>query len=118
MPSLHPRAKKDLLAMGYEYVEITEHWVAFPVIPGQRRKIKGVRKDLMGFADLLALGGPDHGPTAVQVTSTGNMSARRKKILGSPVARLWCDSGMEVLLLGYCKNKKGRYERREEWISW
>ena len=114
MASLHPRAKKDLLEMGYEYVEITEHWVAFS-------GGGGVRKDLMGFCDLLAVG---HGGcsgkhiAAVQVTSWGNVSTRRKKILGSPVAKLWYESCGSILLLGYRKNKKGRYERKEEWVGW
>jgi hypothetical protein len=96
--------------MGYEYVEITEHWVAFP-------GGGGVRRDLMGFADLLAIG-PSGVAFAVQVTSWGNIAARRKKILASPVAKLWASGPNEILLLGYRKNKSGRYERKEEWVGW
>jgi len=113
MPSLHPRAKKDLLAMGYEYVEITEHWVGFP-------GGGGVRRDLMGFADLLALGHREIGynPCAVQVTSWTNVSARRKKIRASLIAKMWWHDGGQILLLAYRKGKSGRYERKEEWVGW
>ena len=113
MKSLHPRAKKDLLAMGYAHVETTEHWVAFP-------RGGGIRRDLMGWADLLALGLLDSGRNivGVQVTSWNNMSTRRKKISSSDIARTWWLAGGGCLLMGYKKNKSGRYEHKVEWVGW
>ncbi len=53
-------------------------------IPGRSH---GVRQDAFGFIDILAF--RDMDVAAVQATSTGNMGARIKKILASPIAERW-----------------------------
>jgi hypothetical protein len=62
--------------------EVTEHWVAFRGIDkktGQPRK-GGVRKDLFGWIDILAMD-PETGKLiAVQTTSGDNVAARLAKI--------------------------------------
>ena len=65
------RVLKALGDLGYS-AEVVERWDAF-----SRRK-----HDLFGIVDILAVG---NGHTlAVQVTSRGNMAARRRKALESP----------------------------------
>lgn len=62
------RELKYLRAAGY-LVGIVEHWNAHA----------GIRQDLFGFVDLIALG---DGVLFVQVTSEGGMSARWRRMTG------------------------------------
>jgi len=75
-------------------VEITEHWIPQA----------GVRKDLWGFCDLLAIKGKEI--IAIQVTSLSNVNARVDKILKHknylPVKK----SGIKILVQGFGKVKK------------
>lgn len=77
-------------------VEITEHW----------NPHAGVRKDLWGFCDLLAIKGEEI--IAIQVTSTNNMQARVEKILKHknyiPIKK----SGIKILVEGWQKKKAGK----------
>lgn len=96
------RTLKHLRAAGFPLVEVTEHWNPFARI----------RKDLFGFVDVLAVGA-DGGVTAVQTTSSSNVSARVAKITDSdalPILRL---AGWRVLVHGWRKGSNGRYVLRE-----
>lgn len=100
MAKYDTRAKKDLQE---EYTEVAkaEHWNAFA-----RKK-----QDLFGVFDFVAVN--DDEIAGVQITSWGNISARRKKIQSSDVYKPWISAGGVILLIGY-KKVKGRYRRKTE----
>lgn len=85
----------------------------------QRLPIPGkfITRDAFNFGDLLCAGCGNKemfGAIAlVQVTSTGNMSAREKKILAIPEAALWVNAGGEIWLHGW--SKKGARGERKTW---
>jgi hypothetical protein len=97
---------------------VTEHWNAFAKI----------RKDLFGFIDILAIRTiPDldaldphervlaienklRMTVGVQTTSYGNMSARVKKINESPILPILKKAGWKIVVHGWKKNSKGRWE--------
>ncbi len=87
---------------GYSF-EIVEHYNAFA----------GRKNDLFGFIDALAVG-PD-GIVGVQMTSKSHMSERMKKAQGAPAYRNWLASGARFVVMGWEKNKSGRYEFVERW---
>ena len=94
------RSMKLLREEGY-FVWHCETWCAFT-----KRK-----KDLLGFADLLAL--RSKRTVAVQTTSRANLSARRKKILNAESYKHWKEAGNEVLLHGWFK-KANRWQVKTE----
>ena len=69
------------------------------------------RHDLYGCIDLLCIGNGE--TVAVQVTSKSNMSSRIKKIEASEAFPEMLRSGWRVLVQGWWKNSKGRYEVKE-----
>ena len=69
------------------------------------------RHDLYGCIDLLCIGNGE--TVAVQVTSKSNMSSRIKKIEASDAFPEMLRSGWRVLVQGWWKNAKGRYEVKE-----
>ena len=69
------------------------------------------RHDLYGCIDLLCIGNGE--TVAVQVTSKSNMSSRIKKIEASEAFPEMLRSGWRVLVQGWSKNSKGRYEVKE-----
>lgn len=77
---LTARSMKLLREQGYD-VEKVEYWLSF----GGKG---GVRKDLWGFVDVLAMN--DDEVVGVQVTSRSNMSARVKKARKSQHFRRFC----------------------------
>ena len=77
------------------YCEKTETWNSFAK----------VRKDLLGFADVLALP-PDHSPLLIQTTTRDNAAARRTKIGGLETARLWLEGGGEIEVWTWAKRKR------------
>ncbi len=66
-----------------------------------------ITRDLFGFADLIYLD-PERGIVAVQVTTTSNRSARRKKMAACPGTREWLTTGGLVELWAWRKRRKGR----------
>lgn len=76
---------------------MVERW-----IPGRGGKSFGVRKDLWGFVDLLAMQ-PGYPLLAVQTTSGSNMSDRIKKIRGIGLHRTWLDCGGRIQVIGWRK---------------
>jgi len=79
----------------------TEYWCSFS------RK----RKDLLGFIDVLAF--DENEIIGIQDTSVGNMKARIKKILASPLAWDWLqDESRTIIVLGWEK-VGGRWKHKD-----
>lgn len=90
-----------LRKQGYT-AEVVEKWNPF----------SRTRKDLFNFADIVAIGSSTVG---VQCTSTGNMSARVKKIIAEPKARIWLEAGNTIFVIGW--SKKGAKGKRKVWTE-
>jgi len=84
-------------------VDDVERW-----IPGAR-----IRRDLFGFADLIAFNATD--VLLVQVTTGSNTRAREKKILASEHARAWCEGETRELVVVGWKEYKRADEDGEHW---
>ncbi len=95
------RSLKWLRDQGFT-VAIVERWNPYAKI----------RQDLFGCLDLLAIS-PTHGIIGIQATSTGNLSARDKKILAEPKAGIWLASGGKITCHGW--SKKGARGKRKLW---
>ena len=82
----------------------------------QRLPIPGmfVTKDAFGFGDLLAIFPGSFGITLIQVTSTGNMNSREKKIRGILEHKKWLAKNGTILLHGWAK--QGPRGQRKHWI--
>lgn len=76
----------------------------------------GVKHDLFGFIDAIAVG-PDEGVVGIQMTSRSNMAARMSKAKACPAFANWIASGARFVVIGWSKNKSGRYEFVERWAS-
>ena len=72
-----------------------------------------VRVDLFGFLDIVCIKDGVTGVLGIQTTSTGNLSARVKKILAIPEAKIWLSSGGRILVHGW--SKKGKVGKRKLW---
>lgn len=92
------RSLAALRELGY-LVEVVEKWNSFT----------RTRKDLWGWADLLAIRRGE--VLAVQVTSTGVASRVRKVSESETIARVR-EAGVRVEVHGWSKNSKGRYVQR------
>jgi len=92
------RSLKYLRDEGY-LVAIVEHWQPFARI----------RKDLWGWADLLAIKRGE--VLAVQVTSEG-VANRVAKVTNSETIGRVREAGIRVEVHGWRKNSKGRYIQR------
>lgn len=80
-----------------------------------------IRKDAMGFADLLAVKVGIIGATLVQVTTGDNHSKRLEKIRSSAEAGIWLAAGNRICLMSFSKKgkagKRKLWQSREEWIE-
>ena len=101
MSSPTQRSLKHMRSIGYT-AAITEHW----------NNYAHIRQDLFGFVDILAIG--PQGTVAVQTTSDGNLSARRKKLLALPAVDVAKSAGWSVVLHGW--GKKGGRGKRKLWV--
>ena len=97
------RSLAALRELGY-LVEVVEKWNSFT----------RTRKDLWGWADLLAIRRGE--VLAVQVTSTG-VSSRIKKIMDSETIGRVREAGIRIEVHGHRKNTKGKYVMRVVDIS-
>ena len=97
------RSLAALRELGY-LVEVVEKWNSFT----------RTRKDLWGWADLLAIRRGE--VLAVQVTSTG-VSSRIKKIMDSETIGRVREAGIRIEVHGHRKNSKGKYVMRVVDIS-
>ena len=92
------RSLAALRELGY-LVEVVEKWNSFT----------RTRKDLWGWADLLAIRRGE--VLAVQVTSEG-VGNRVKKVMDSETIGRVREAGVRVEIHGWRKNVKGRYVQR------
>ena len=92
------RSLAALRELGY-LVEVVEKWNSFT----------RTRKDLWGWADLLAIRRGE--VLAVQVTSEG-VANRVKKVTDSETITRVREAGVRVEVHGWRKNVKGRYVQR------
>ena len=92
------RSLAALRELGY-LVEVVEKWNSFT----------RTRKDLWGWADLLAIRRGE--VLAVQVTSEG-VANRVKKVIDSETIGRVREAGVRVEVHGWRKNVKGRYVQR------
>jgi len=92
------RSLAALRELGY-LVEVVEKWNSFT----------RTRKDLWGWADLLAIRRGE--VLAVQVTSEG-VANRVKKVMDSETIGRVREAGVRVEIHGWRKNVKGRYVQR------
>lgn len=98
------RSLKTLRERGY-FCWIVEHWDGFC----------HKRRDLWGFADILAL--KDDEVLAVQTTSGSNVSARVRKIADHDNVGHVRKAGIGIHVHGWTKGKNGRYTLREVDVS-
>ena len=105
MASPTSRTLKHYRDLGYA-IDIAERW-----LPGV-----GIRKDLFGFIDMVALH-PMRGVVGVQSTGTA-FSAHRKKILEErrEECRLWLEAGGKVDLIGWRKLKVKRGSKATRYV--
>jgi ParB family chromosome partitioning protein len=103
-----PTARTLALLRREGYVAcVAEAW-----LPAVRR-----RRDLFGFADVAAVHPHLSGPLLVQTTSAANLSSRRKKVCGSPAARLWLQCGGRIELHGWERTAAGRWRCRRQAVT-
>jgi len=74
---------------------------------------RGVRQDLFGFIDIIALG--DAKIIGVQSCGISSFSEHDKKILDNPLALRWLKSGGRLLLIGWGKVKLKRGSKAMRW---
>ena len=95
-----------------ERCEATHHDLLMAVKEMEHRS-PGVRKDLFGFIDIIAIT-DEHQIVAYQATSTSNMSARKTKILTEcgGTAKAWLEAGGRIIVIGW-KEYATRIDRRK-----
>lgn len=86
---------------------IVEKWVTIPSHPGG-----GVRIDLFGIGDVLALDGKP-GSLMIQACASSGHSARVKKALENDVLLPWLDAGNRFEVWSW--GKKGARGKRKLW---
>jgi hypothetical protein len=92
---------QEMRARGYKLVEVTERWNPFARI----------RQDLFGIVDVLAVG--EKGVVAIQTTSYDNVASRVQKIADSDATPHLRKAGVTILVHGWWKNPKGRWQLKE-----
>jgi hypothetical protein len=75
----------------------------------------GKRKDLFGFADLVAFRPGQIGAVFIQATTVENMNARVSKIRSEPCAKICIECGNRVVVVGW---REVRFPgRRPQWLE-
>ncbi len=109
MSSPTQRSLELLRKEGYlaAIVEKFNHYAGPPEMKCQacgKNKI-GVRQDLFGFADIIAINAQTRVTLVVQTTSGSNLSARRHKVLMTGEALICMAGGWKIELHGWAKRK-------------
>lgn len=86
---------------------VVEKWISLPGHPGG-----GVRKDLFGAIDVIALDGQP-GSLGIQATSGSNASARLEKAAAIPEIGAWLDAGNRFQVWAW--RKAGPRGKRKTW---
>lgn len=74
-----------------------------------------IRQDLYGCVDVLCIGNGE--TVAVQATSGSNVASRVKKLEDSDALADMREAGWKIVVHGWRKDSKGRWQLREEDIS-
>ncbi len=94
----------DFLRQAGYLADVTERWIAQA----------GVRRDLFGCIDLVAIHPRETGVLGVQATSLSNVSTRIAKAKGIPALRVWLTAGCRFEVWGWAKRgKRWRVKRIE-----
>lgn len=125
MSQLQQRTMETFRERGY-IVGSVERRKRFPARGKQRCKACGavqmvdIAHDLFNVFDLIAFKPPTEEKwdqiVLVQSTSAANHATRRTKILTSPEAKFWMQSGGMICLQSWSK-VKNRWQPRDEWIT-
>ena len=97
---------KKLREQGYT-AQVVERWQAL----SGNKFLPGIRIDLFGIIDILAIRGDEDGCLGVQCTTYSNMSARVKKAKAEPRMVTWLCANNQLQVWGWFK-KKNRWEVR------
>lgn len=100
------RTLAELRKRGAALVQVVERWNSFARI----------RQDLFEIIDVLAVM-PAGKTVAVQCTSGDHVADRVNKIVNSDAYQVLRLAGWTILVHGWRKNSKGRYELREVDLS-
>lgn len=101
---------------------VVEKWNSFAGPPDKRcvacgKNAIGVRQDLFGFADIIAVHPVSKLTVAVQTTSGSNLAARRTKLRASGEALVCMAAGWKIEVHGWSKRASGRYEVNREKLN-
>jgi len=91
------RRTLDFLRRNGYFADVVERWVGFGAGNG------GIRKDYLGFADVIAANPTARKIVAVQCCSGRDFQRRIRKLLESSEARAWRESGGHVWVMGWRK---------------
>ena|SRR3990167_11245130 len=75
----------------------------------------GIRQDLFGFIDLIALD-PERGIIGVQCCAGGGHATHRTKILENEIAPEWLETGGKIEIWSWSKRKLKRGGKAMRWI--
>jgi hypothetical protein len=78
--------------------QVVERWCAY-----SKRRI-----DLFGCIDIVALDSQFPGVLGIQATTVTNQTARMKKILETPEAKVWMSCGNRLEVWGWGQKKSGK----------
>jgi hypothetical protein len=104
------RSKQLLEKEGY-LAQVVERWQSFFGRNSGGRP--GVRIDLFGIIDIVAVQASQNGVLGVQSTSGANASSRMKKALESKALRVWLEAGNRFEVHGWAK--RGDRGKRKLW---
>ena len=108
------RTLRYIRAMGWP-AQIVERFNAFAgvMLPSGRRS--GIRIDLFGVIDIIALTGPDSkGPMGIQSCGQ-DFAAHNRKILTEPMVLEWLQEPAQLMLIGWRKIKLHKGGKAMRW---
>lgn len=125
MPEIKPKRKKRtmpsersmrLLRKEFWTVAMVERWNPWAGPPDPvTGKPTGIRQDLFGCIDLVAVKAEAKGVLAVQATSMSNLTARINKAFGLPITKIWLQAGNRFEFHGWVKRPVTKKRKREIW---
>ena len=78
----------------------------------------GIRQDLFGWMDVLAIRGDKAGSLGIQSTSRDHASHRLRKMVATPALRVWLKAGNRAELWTWAKvGRRWRLRRREVTVA-
>lgn len=102
------RTLRHLRGLGYT-VAVVEHWNSFA----------GIRQDLFGWIDVVAVRPSDPGVLGIQCTTSDHAAARVAKARGNEALKSWVAAGNRLVVHGWARRCKriadGKRSRRIRW---